>query len=666
MFDFIRSHQRLMQFVLLVLIVPSFALIGVSGYSSYVSGDHDLVKIGKTAVTMQEFERARSNQLRQMQESSPGGFDPAVLDAPAIRTALLESLIDYRVLATTAAQERFSVSDGALRQSIAAMPQLQQDGQFSPERYNDALAAVGMTTRDFEQSQRFELALARVLGPVTQTAHVPSTVIQHLEHALTDARTVRLQVYAANAYADEVSVSDDDIKAWYDEHKQNFEIPEQVSIQYLLLDEAAAMANLPTVTDADLQNYYDQNKARFTQTGRVNLSHIQINAPAGASQQQRDEALEQANTIAATVQADPAGFADLAREHSQDAGSARSGGALGWVTQGTWPAALDQAIFALDEGQVSDVVEGPGGYHIFIANELQPEQVQTLDEVRDTVQQEILHQMGAERFADMATRLTSLIYDQPESLEPAAQALGVGLKTAGGVTRDGLLPTDQAGADAAAASQDASILADVRVRQALFSPQVLNERQNSGIIEISPDTMLVVRVQDLQPAHIPEIDQVTDRIRDQLVAQRAHDLAVAAGQRDLAALTNNSTADESATDDSTSETEMQNDFSEPLVISRINPQGVEKPVLDAALSLDSSATPGYTGVESSNGFVLVYVEGVADQSSDAGLLAALPSELTQLWGQAEEQAVLKAMRVQSNVEILPEAHDAINNPDGVD
>lgn len=656
MFDFIRSHQRLMQFVLLVLIVPSFALIGVSGYSSYVSGDHDLVRIGKSAVTMQEFERARSNQLRQMQETSPGGFDPAVLDAPPIRAALLESLIDYRVQASTAAQERFSVSDAMLRESIAAMPQLQLDGQFSADRYNDALAAVGMNTRDFEQSQRFELALARVLGPVTKTATVPSTVINHLERALTDARSVRLHVYEADSFADEVNVSDSDIQAWYDEHKQNFEIPEQVSVQYLLLDEAAAMANLPTVTDADLQNYYEQNKTRFTQTGRTNLSHIQINAPAGAAQEQRDEAREQANKIAAMAQADPFAFSDLAKEHSQDAGSARSGGALGWVTQGTWPTALDQAIFALNEGQVSDVVEGPSGYHIFIANEVQPEQVQTLDDVRATVQQEILHQMGAERFADMATRLTGLVYDQPESLDPAAQALGVGLKTAGGVTRDGLLPAAQAGADAASASQDASILADVRVRQALFSPQVLNERQNSGIIEISPDTMLAVRVQDIKPAHTPELEQVADRIRDQLVSQRAHELAVAAGQQDLAQLTQ----------DSMASPEMLDKFGEPLTVSRINPQGVEKPVLDAALSLDADAIPAYAGVENSRGFVLISVEGIATQSADADVLAALPAQLTQLWGRAEEQAVLLAMRVQSDVEILPEAHDAINNVDSAD
>src|SRR5690606_13500734 len=151
MFDFIRTHQRLMQLVLLLLILPSFVLIGVSGYTNYVSGDHDLVKVGKSAITQQEFDQARRNQLEQAQRSSQGGFDPAMLDNPAVRSALLESLIDRRVLIDVASKERFSVSDAVLRQTIASMPQLQVDGKFSAERYNQALASAGLTTRDFEQ-----------------------------------------------------------------------------------------------------------------------------------------------------------------------------------------------------------------------------------------------------------------------------------------------------------------------------------------------------------------------------------------------------------------------------------------------------------------------------------------------------------------------------------
>src|SRR5690606_21916218 len=127
MFDFIRTHQRMMQLVLLLLILPSFALIGVSGYTNYVSGDEDLVKVGKSSITLQQFDDARRNQLERLQQNSQGGVDPAVLENPAARGALLESLVDRHVLITTATKERLSVSDVALRQAIASMPQLQVD-----------------------------------------------------------------------------------------------------------------------------------------------------------------------------------------------------------------------------------------------------------------------------------------------------------------------------------------------------------------------------------------------------------------------------------------------------------------------------------------------------------------------------------------------------------
>lgn len=130
MFNFIRRHQRLMQLVLLILILPSFVLIGVSGYSNYVSGDEDLVKVGDQAVTAQEFDMARRNQLNDLQRSMGGAFDPALVDTPAAKQQLLDSLVDRRVLIEIATKERFSVSDSALRQAIAAMPEAKRTGSF--------------------------------------------------------------------------------------------------------------------------------------------------------------------------------------------------------------------------------------------------------------------------------------------------------------------------------------------------------------------------------------------------------------------------------------------------------------------------------------------------------------------------------------------------------
>ena len=156
MFDFIRSHQRLMQLVLLILIFPSFALVGISGYTNYVSGDEDLAQVGDATITLQDFEAAQRNQTQQLQSRMGAAFDPSVLETPEIRESLLESLIDRGLIIDTAQREHFSVSDTVLRRAISAIPELQVDGRFSAERYNEVLASMGISSRDFEQSQRSE------------------------------------------------------------------------------------------------------------------------------------------------------------------------------------------------------------------------------------------------------------------------------------------------------------------------------------------------------------------------------------------------------------------------------------------------------------------------------------------------------------------------------
>ena len=649
MFDFIRTHQRLMQFLLLVLIVPSFALIGVSGYSTYVSGDKDLVKVGDSAVTLQEFEMARRNQLEQMQRSSMGRFDPAVLNNRPAREMLMESLVDRRVLVDTATRERFSVSDAVLRSSIAEMPEFQEEGRFSAERYNQLLAASGLSTRDFEQGQRGELALERVLGPVGRSAQLPEPVLASIAAALTEERNVRLKAYPASEYEDDITVTDADIQAWYDENKARLTVPDQVAVQYLLLDEAVAMRAVGEIAETDLQAYYEQNKARYVIPPRVNVSHIQISVDLGASQGERDAARARAEAIAEKVKADPATFADLAREASEDVGTAREGGQLGWVSPGTWPAALEEAVFALPEGGVSGVVEGDAGFHVFIANQVEEEKGETFEQAREKVETEVRRQLASERFADMATRLTDLIYDNPSSLEPAAQELGLEPRMVTGVTRDNLLGVEDAGEQAAAASSDVAVFSDARVRSTLFSAPLLQEKVNSGVIEISPDTMVVVRVAAFEPAHVPPLEQVKGRVEGVLMMEGARKAAAVAGEQELDALR------EAAAD-----ADLRDGFGSPMLLSRIDSQGVAKAVLDAVFSVDTDeALPAYVGVSGPQGYVIARLESVEPGETDSPLVAGLGIELSRSWGAAEERAVLQEMRARVGVQRTADAEEVL-------
>lgn len=665
MFDFIRSHQRLMQLILLILVVPSFVFLGISGYS-FVTADPALAEIGKLEVTKEEFIQAQRNQLQQMQESSQGRFDPALLDNPQARQTLMDQLIDYKIQIAIASDNHFSASDNALRKVIATMPQFQEGGQFSADRYNDFLGSYGISPRDFEASKRGEIAISAVLDPIAGTAALPKPVLDSIKVALTEERTIQLKSFNANDFKDQVNVSNDEIKSWYDANQDDLRLPKQVEASYIVLDEAAAMASVPAIEESKLQEYYEQNKSTYVVPGRVNASHILIKLPSGAADDAKEKALEEANNIAKRLQADSADFAKVAQKESQDAGTARDGGELGWIQRGSLPLDMEQALFALKEGQVSDPVKGPDGYHILKANQVQEEHGETFAEARVKVEEEVHKQLAAERFADMATNLTSLVYDDPTSLEPAAKALGVEVRTATGISRDGLLAADEVGPNAAEDSDDSAILGDVRVRQALFSNQVLNDRQNSGVIEISSDTMVAVRVNKVIDAHVPELDIVNNKIKSKLVAQHSLDLAKQAGADYLKQLQSSANTAKAADADTATETnnKLLNGFSDPVKISRLDTAGLNKSVIDAALSITGDKLPYFGKVELPNAYTVIMVDKVTPGSTDKPALNGLSSQLSQVWGNSEEQALLKQLRKEMGVVITEKGQQLINEGDG--
>ncbi|MCV6902944.1 MAG: peptidylprolyl isomerase, partial [Achromobacter xylosoxidans] len=242
------------------------------------------------------------------------------------------------------------------------------------------------------------------------------------------------------------------------------------------------------------------------------------------------------------------------------------------------------------------------------------------------------------------------VYDQRDSLQPAADAVGLKLRTASGVTREGLLPADQAGPGSAVDSPDAALLDNPRVRQVLFSPDVLREKQNSGVIELSPDTMLAVRVAAVQPAHVPPLDKVSESIRAKLLDERSAEAAKKAGEAALAA-------------DQANPAAAPEGFGGPLVVSRQDPKNLPRTVLDAVMRLPAAKLPAYTGVQSGADYTLVRLEKVEAGTVEAADKERLAQQLAGAWGQAENEALVRMLREEYKVQVLPAAAEAIRGGD---
>ncbi len=647
MFDFIRHHQRLMQLVLLLLILPSFVFFGVQGYTSLMSSEPELASVDGQPITLGEFNRARRAQLEQYRTQLGAQFDVAAFDTPELRDQLLNSLIDQRTIAIAATQGRYSVSDEMLRRTIASIPAVQADGQFSSERYRQVLAAQGMTPTVFEAGLRRDLALAQVLQPIGQTARVPDAVAQKILALVTEQRTVALKVFAPASFARDLTVSDADIKSWYDANSARLQIPENLDVDYVLLNEAAASQDVK-ITEADIESFYKQNQARYGQPERRRVSHILIEIPAGADEAAKTAARAKAADIARRAAADPSAFAALAKELSQDPGSASQGGDLGWISRNMLVPQVEDAIFKLDKGVVSGVVESPFGEHVLLITDMQPASVKPLADVKEDIATEIRKQLAAERFASMASKLTSLIYDQRDSLKPVSDALNLPIVHATGLTRDGLLSAEQRLNAPALPEAEQTILGNPKVRQMAFSQEVLKDKLNSGAIELSPDTIVALRIAAIHPAHVPPLDQVSARIRTIVINERALAAAQAEGLKQLEELKKAAVAQTTG-------------FDAPLVVTRQDAKSLTRAQLEAVMAQSGKVLPVFVGVNGAEGYAILQLTKVEPGAApEAAQTTQLQAQLSQAWGAAEEQAALKVLRAQYQVKILPDAAKLIS------
>jgi len=629
MFDLVRNHKRWMLFLVLILILPSFVFFGIEGYTRFMEGDQALAKVNGAAVTRAEYDAARRSQLDRARQTMGAQFDPLRFDTPAMRQQTLEQLINARVLAMATADGHFTVSDNALRQAIAGIPAVQKDGRFNAEMYNQALAAQGISPAQFEASMRYDLAEAQVLQPVLESGSAPRTLVRSLLEAMMQERTVQLRAFRAQDFEASVQVSDADIKAYYEANAARFNVPEKIDAQYLLLDSEAVIKDV-SVSDDELAAYYEQNKGRFTNEESRRISHILIQTGDDAA-----AARKQAESLAEQARQNPAAFADLAREHSQDPGSAQAGGSLGWITRDTFVPELEKIVFSLKQGEVSGVAESDFGFHVLKLDEVRPASSKPLDEVREQLAQEIRMQKAGERFGDAAGKLTDLVYDSADSLEPAADALNLKIQTASGIARDD--PGENA----------PELFDDARVRLALFSAEVAREGRNSGVIELAPDRLVAVRAEKVVPAHSAPLKDVSDDIRALLTQERALAAAEEAGKKALEALQSGQAA---------------SGFGDELTVSRRNPGNIGSAALAAIMGVAPDATlPAYTGALTSDGYMIAKVNRIEAAEAPADeIVAAEADSLGFALAQEQADAYLQALRQHYKVEMEPLAAQVLN------
>lgn len=485
--------------ILLGIAVFAMSFFGMQGYltsrdSTYVA------KVGKQEITQTDFQD-RMNQLRQQAAAQQGDkFDPSALEKPEFKQRVLDAMVDQHLLLAATNDWGMHVTDNAVRQYIAAIPEFQLNGQFDPTSYRTFLSSQRKTPEMFESDVRSSLAAQLLPDAITNSAIITTAQVDQFLALATQQRDLRYLVLPKPKSID-TTVTDAQASAYYKSHLEDYMNPEQVSVKYIEVNGADLKLD-STPSDSDLRKRYEDEKQRFVQPEQRLASHILIDVPANATPAQQKAALAKADKIAA--EATPANFAALAKKDSQDAGSSRQGGDLGWLEKGVTTLAFDNTLFALKKGEISQPVLSTDGYHIIWLRDIRAGASKPFADVREQLAKEATAAERDRKYNEIAGKMADDTYQNPSSLEAAATALDLPIKSTELFPREG----------------GKGIAANPKLVAAAFSDDVLAQGNNSGLISLGDDHSAVIHVDKHVLAAARPLAEVRADVDKRLVDER--------------------------------------------------------------------------------------------------------------------------------------------------
>lgn len=629
MLESIRKNSKIVMILLFLLIIPSFIFVGIDR-SYFTESSPTVARVDGNDIKQSDWDNAHRQESDRMRAEMPN-LDPKLLDSPEAKYATLERMVRDRVLAAAAQKMHLATSDAQLVRTLQGIPAIaalrKPDGTLDADGYRALVAAQGMTPEGFEANLRRNLALNQVMGSVMESAMTTPATTDAAMNAVLQRREIQVALFNADQYKAALQPTADEVKAYYDAHQAQFRKAEQADIEYVVLDLNTVKQGIQLNED-DLRTYYKENAQRLAGVQEERrASHILINAPQSASAEERAKAKAKAEALLAEVRAKPETFAEVAKKESQDPGSAANGGDLGFFGRGAMVAPFEQAAFSLPKGSISDVVATDFGFHIIQVTDTKQPPVPSYEQLRPKIVDELQQQQAQRKYAEVADSFSNLVYEQADSLQPAAEKLGLKVVKATGVQR-----VPQQGAEGP--------LANTRFLKALFTPESLESKRNTEAVEFGTSQMVAGRITRYEAAHTEPLAAVEADVKRLWVADKAAELAKKAGEDKLA---------EWKADASKAQ-----GLAAAQVISRNDPKGLPREVVDAALVAPvKDGAAAWTGVSLGKaGYAVVKVNKVVpNEHKDAEFARQAAQQYVQLWSSAEGAAYYETLKNRFKVQI---------------
>lgn len=499
------------------IIVALMAFTGIEAiFQASGNSKQDVAKVNGEEITQTELSQAVDMQRRQLMQQLGKDFDASLLDEKLLREAALKGLIDRKLLLQGAADSKFGFSEAALDQVILQTPEFQVDGKFNAERFDQVIRQLGYSRMQFRQMLTQEMLIGQVRAGIAGSGFVTDAEVlafARLEKQTRDFATVNIK---ANPSA--VKLTDEEVKAYYDQHAKEFMTPDQVVIDYLELKKSSFFDQV-SVKDEELQAAYQKETANLAEQRRA--AHILIEVNDKVTDAQAKAKIEEIQARLAKGEK----FEALAKEFSQDPGSANSGGDLGFAGPGVYDPDFETALYALNKDQVSAPVRSTFGWHLIKLLGVEAPQVPTFASLKDKLTKELKTQQVEQRFVEATKQLEDAAFEASDLAQPASD-LKLTVHTSAPFGREG----------------GEGVAANRAVVTAAFSPEVLDEGANSTAIELDPETIIVLRAKEhLKPSQLP-LESVNAAIRTQMAKERASAAAKAHADELIASLRDGKTA----------------------------------------------------------------------------------------------------------------------------
>ncbi len=497
---------------IIFLISIPFALWGINSYFEGGSAAPAAVVNGQE-ITTSDLDRGYASYRQRLMQVF-GGSIPAGLDNEVVlKSQVLDQLIEEASLRQYVATNNYRISDESLGQMIREIEAFQRDGEFETSIYQAQLRSLGYSPVGFEQEMRVTQSSAQLQRAIEASAFMTPTTRKRFNNLAYQTRKIRVVTTAVDSQG--IEITDEEIKAHFDENMSRYQTPEQVRIDYLTLS-LDEVKDTIAVDEEELLQRYEDYRQTFVDAEIRNASHILLTLSQDADEATSTDVLNQMAQIADRVK-NGESFADLAKEFSQDPGSASDGGDLGDIERGVMVPAFEAALFDMAEGTVSDPVRTPFGWHLIRLNSISSKQPDPIEMVRGSLEDELKIEGAESQLYDLLESLSNLAYENEGSLEPASEQLGLTIQTSEWFDR----------------FSGTGVAASPVVRNIAFSEEVLSLGRNSEALELEDGSVLFIRLNEFKEASPQPLDEVRDRIVNELQLNRAIEVNEARGGSSL-------------------------------------------------------------------------------------------------------------------------------------